>query len=362
MARIRRSAVGARAYAVVRGDPIALDGLGFAMSSALPSRSRARTATGRTNRSESSGPASVGNRGSDFSASRPVSAHALTSSRLRELNTNAGSTPKGASPPRSPPVLTAAFSARSAPLGAPDALRPHTTSVPSRSRSEPAFTTAFARPVLSKKAPLRTLLLDPESNNMPRSRTRSEFKKNLRKVNVPHWSYDIDGDGEVSHADYRIGKQYDLSGSGRLSPDERTGGRKMMASQFFKNHQRDAHLYGSQWTARKGEDGAAENAERLANVQSFNYSLCKLKMKEKRLINGDSYDMTVCMSDTLPDAPPIANYYPDTHSGSRSTLFHNRNVATREMAQKKLDIAETKRPQFSTRRTSLITNWAFENG
>ena len=85
-------------------------------------------------------------------------------------------------------------------------------------------------------------------------------------------------------------------------------------------------------------------------------------MKEKRLINHDSYDMTVCMSDTLPDAPPLPNYYPDTHSGSRATLFQKRNVAMREMAQKKLDIAETKRPQFSTRRISLITNWAFENG
>ena len=232
-----------------------------------------------------------------------------------------------------------------------------------RSFSEPTFaSTAFSRPVMSKKLPLRTLLLDPEANNMPHSRTRSEFKKKLRKVNVPHWSYDIDGDGEVSHADYRISKAFDVLGTGQLSPGERTSGRKTMASQFFRNHQRDAHLYGTQWTTRATPAAAEENAERLATSQSFNYSLCKLKMKEKRLINHGSYDMTVCMSDSLPDAPPPPNYYPDSHGGSRQTLFQKRNIAMRDMAQKKLDFAETKRPQFSTKRISLITNWAFENG
>ncbi|KAH8082886.1 hypothetical protein SO694_0044802 [Aureococcus anophagefferens] len=311
-----------------------------------------RVSTGRTNRVSSSG-----------EGIRPSTASmVLSSSRLRE---SAGCTPGRVA------AVTKAVAALVTPP------RPSTGSLGGRplgrSASEPSFgTTAFSRPVMSKKLPLRTLLLDPESNNMPRSRTRSEFKKKLRGVNVPHWSYDLDGDGEVSHDDYKISKALDALGTGQLSPVQRTRGRKTLASQFFRNHQRDAHLYGSQWTARPGSAAAEENAERLATNPSFNYSLCKLNMKEKRLINHGSYDMTVCMSDAVPeappgagnarDAPPPTNFYPDTHGGSRQTLFEKRSIATRAMAQSHLDIAETKRPQFSTKRISLITNWAFENG
>ena len=64
----------------------------------------------------------------------------------------------------------------------------------------------------------------------------------------------------------------------------------------------------------------------------------------------------------FPDWPPPTNFYPDTHGGSRQTLFEKRSIATRAMAQSHLDIAETKRPQFSTKRISLITNWNLENG
>ena len=158
---------------------------------------------------------------------------------------------------------------------------------------------------------------------MPRSRTRSEFKKKLRGVNVPHWSFDLDGDGEVSHDDYKISKALDALGTGQLSPVQRTRGRKTLASQFFRNHQRDAHLYGSQWTARPGSAAAEENAERLATNPSFNYSLCKLNMKEKRLINHGSYDMTVCMSDAVPEAPPGAGHARDVPEFKGSAAFHS---------------------------------------
>ena len=262
-----------------------------------------RVSTGRTNRVSSSG-----------EGIRPSTASmVLSSSRLRE---SAGCTPGRVA------AVTKAVAALVTPP------RPSTGSLGGRplgrSASEPSFgTTAFSRPVMSKKLPLRTLLLDPESNNMPRSRTRSEFKKKLRGVNVPHWSYDLDGDGEVSHDDYKISKALDALGTGQLSPVQRTRGRKTLASQFFRNHQRDAHLYGSQWTARPGSAAAEENAERLATNPSFNYSLCKLNMKEKRLINHGSYDMTVCMSDAVPEAPPGAGHARDVPDFKGSAAFHS---------------------------------------
>ena len=51
------------------------------------------------------------------------------------------------------------------------------------------------RTPLPTQAPLRSLLLDPKINNLSPSRTQSEYKGSLRTRNVPHRSYDVDGDG-----------------------------------------------------------------------------------------------------------------------------------------------------------------------
>ena len=40
----------------------------------------------------------------------------------------------------------------------------------------------------------RSLLLDPAANNLPRSTTQSRLNQMKREINMPHMSYDIDGD------------------------------------------------------------------------------------------------------------------------------------------------------------------------
>lgn len=49
----------------------------------------------------------------------------------------------------------------------------------------------FSRPRSSKEVPLRTVFLDNEVNNFPRSRTRTELMRKIRASGVPHPSYDL---------------------------------------------------------------------------------------------------------------------------------------------------------------------------
>lgn len=85
---------------------------------------------------------------------------------------------------------------------------------------------AFSRPRPSSVAPLRSVLLDPEVNNFPKSRTRSELMKRIRYANMPHPSYDLDNDGYVSTDDYKLAKRFDFDGNGVLDPDERNIGER----------------------------------------------------------------------------------------------------------------------------------------
>ena len=82
---------------------------------------------------------------------------------------------------------------------------------------------AYSRPVHSKNQPLRSSFLDPETNNFPRSKTKKELQRKKKLVNMPHMSYDIDGDGYVSQEDYFMAKRFDMDGNGVLDADERVG-------------------------------------------------------------------------------------------------------------------------------------------
>ena len=118
--------------------------------------------------------------------------------------------------------------------------------------------------MMSKLAPLRSNLLDPGINNFPRSKHRSELVKKVKKINMPHISYDIDGDGYVSAEDYFLAKRFDLDGNGLLDPDEQEVGRYIMAQEFFRNHRDDVHLYGPEWNQPE-----KKNIESLATAQTF---------------------------------------------------------------------------------------------
>ena len=127
-------------------------------------------------------------------------------------------------------------------------------SVPHDEDSVPEGVNRHSRPAMSSDMPLRSLFLDPLANNMPRSNTQSKLNKLKREINMPHGSYDIDGDGYVSQEDYFLSKRFDLDGNGVLDPDEQEVGRFIMAQDFFENHRDDIHLYGEEWKGTEAEN------------------------------------------------------------------------------------------------------------
>ena len=65
----------------------------------------------------------------------------------------------------------------------------------------------YSRPKVSSSIPLRSAFLDPRVNNIPKSKTRSELLRTIKAQNIPHHSFDIDGDGYVSQEDLLLGKR-----------------------------------------------------------------------------------------------------------------------------------------------------------
>jgi len=72
----------------------------------------------------------------------------------------------------------------------------------------------------SMKSPLRTLLLDDGTRNIPRHRLQSELRQARKSTNLPHTSFDLDGDGVVSPLDLKYAKAYDRNSDGLLSKPE----------------------------------------------------------------------------------------------------------------------------------------------
>jgi hypothetical protein len=88
---------------------------------------------------------------------------------------------------------------------------------------------------ISKKYPLRSMLLDPDVCQVSRSRTRSELMKKLKSSFIPHPSFDLNDDGYVSQEDYRNAKRFDIDCDGMLNPYEQNLARQTLAKEFFAN-------------------------------------------------------------------------------------------------------------------------------
>lgn len=240
---------------------------------------------------------------------------------------------------------------------------------------------AFSRPRPSKDLPLRSVLLDPTVNNFPKSKTRSELMMKIRVTSAPHPSYDLDMDGYVSQEDYRLAKRFDFDGNGVLDPDERAIGKRVLADEFFKEHEKagDLACFGDQFAKNTHH----ENVTSLANAYSFERAYDRLQSVERTLKAGSSEPILSCMrlgDNTLTRHNYYSNKFDCTawndfdaipraastfgltdHGGSRKRLVFSRKQIALENNLEKMAIAESKRKKPDTRRMALITNVAMEN-
>ena len=151
---------------------------------------------------------------------------------------------------------------------------------------------AYSRPVHSKNNPLRSSFLDPETNNFPRSRTKKELQRKKKLTNMPHMSYDIDGDGYVSQEDYFMAKRFDMDGNGVLDADEQEVGRFIMAQEFFKRHKHDVELFGPEWNPTD----MRKNIHTLATSATFQKAITKLNEAEKHFRDIGSQEVEMALS------------------------------------------------------------------
>lgn len=157
---------------------------------------------------------------------------------------------------------------------------------------------AFSRPRPSNIAPLRSAFLDPETNNFPRSRTRSELMKRIRYASMPHPSYDLDNDGYVSRDDYKLAKRFDFDGNGLLDPEEREIGKRVLTDEFFKRHAQDLHNFGQEFVNRPHK----ENVQKVCTSAHFEHTFGKLMSMERTLKAESSKPLLDCIrNDDDPD-------------------------------------------------------------
>lgn len=236
----------------------------------------------------------------------------------------------------------------------------------------------YSRPKPSSYYPLRSALLDPETNNFAPSKTRSELMKKIKQSGLPHSSYDIDGDGWVSRDDYFIAKRFDLDGNGVIDPDERMIAKKIVAEEFFSSHMDNLHLFGSKYATR----GLKENVHALAGSKVFERTYNRLKAIELKLRQGGSKEMVEGM--TLADKRLVAyNFYCNKFD---STAWTDSEAIPREAAftlpsngsRKKMIFARKQRDiqnmedslqatrgdsfvQHDFRRVNKVTDYSYEN-
>lgn len=195
----------------------------------------------------------------------------------------------------------------------------------------------YSVPRPSKNSPLRTVFLDPEVNNFPRSRTRSELIERIRKNGLPDSSYDIDGDGFVSQEDYKFSKTYDLDRNGILESEETQIGLEM-----------SANLRNMMLAKKRKEilECLALPPAGLALTQHNYYT--------------NKFDPSAWNDfDAIPRS--ASDFGIDNHGGSRKRLLFSRTLHDRKVCQDLLDKAYEKTKVYDNRRTNQITDVAYEN-
>ncbi|CAM9978369.1 unnamed protein product, partial [Pylaiella littoralis] len=196
-------------------------------------------------------------------------------------------------------------------------------------------------------------------NNIPHVGTQSDFRALIKAQNIPHPSYDIDGDGVVSQEDYALAKRFDINGDGILDEAEKVVGRRIMAEMFLENHQHDMHLYGqglaqkARNANRKG-DSMTANVDDISRSRGFKKIMSGLREKEKNFVNHGSEGVKECVT-LKAKSLTRHNFFSDKfdttawndftrdprdadwlesrrHDGSRNQMYFMRKVEARESA------------------------------
>ena len=64
-----------------------------------------------------------------------------------------------------------------------------------------------------------------------------------KMMNMPHSSYDVDGDGVVSQEDFMLAKHIDDRGAGVLTSVEAEVCRLLMVEEFLRDHKDEAYKF-----------------------------------------------------------------------------------------------------------------------
>ena len=186
--------------------------------------------------------------------------------------------------------------------------------------------TRYRRPEPSRKIPLRSMFLDPVVCNFQPSTTRRSLMRKIREVNLPHQSYDIDGDGIVSQEDLFCAKRFDVNNDGVLDENEINVGRLVIAEDFFRNHKDKAvHYFGPEYAALSVEG----SVKAICKNYSLDGIVRKLQSVEQDIGLTSSQQMRSLLhyqttSDLArPDPTSFSSSVSarDTHNGSRAALF-----------------------------------------
>lgn len=175
---------------------------------------------------------------------------------------------------------------------------------------------AFSRPKASMRYPLRSSLLDPEVNNYPPSKTRTELMRKIKVSTIPHPSYDIDGDGSVSQEDYKLSKRFDFDGNGVIDPDEREVAKHVIAEEFFRNNSDHLNAFGEQFA----QNSVIENTINLESAHCFERTLRHLKSIEEGYRSRSSKQMSSCMKNETNQMKQL-HYYNDKSDTAAYTDF-----------------------------------------
>jgi hypothetical protein len=161
-------------------------------------------------------------------------------------------------------------------------------------------------------------------------------------VNLPHQSYDIDGDGIVSQEDLFCAKRFDVNNDGVLDENEINVGRLVIAEDFFRNHKDKAvHYFGPEYAALSVEG----SVKAICKNYSLDGIVRKLQSVEQDIGLTSSQQMRSLLhyqttSDLArPDPTSFSSSVSarDTHNGSRAALFAVRREQDRSRCQSLLN-------------------------